>query len=400
MTITKSDPFELAESEISPMAAPALMRRRLEKPVTEADRARVKVVERTTSVMRDAIYGDKTAQRRLTEAISTSDLVRWATGAALDRQIERTYPAIPAQWGKFFTPTTVRNFKPKSIAQLHDGTDHLRDIPELTRYPMAKGSSLGEYFIQVGKTGLRYGWSWEAMLNDDLDQLMAVVRQFPQYAVNTEDMKALSLMYNLTTGAPATAFFNATNKNLGTMVLNRTNLLRVDRFLSTKRDPDLGGIIVFQSKMLVVGPALELVARSLLEATQIETTLADGSKITRSNPLAGKFELVVDEKRPGTSWMVIPKPGTAARQPFWFAKLVGYETPDLRYRNNQGRALGGGDLAPSEGSFDDDSIEYRVRHVMGVATGDPTLTYASDNTGGTTEPTGMPTAADVAAMLS
>ena len=89
------------------------------------------------------------------------------------------------------------------------------------------------------------------------------------------------------------------------------------------------------------------------------------------------------------------KPGTTAKAPTWFAHLTGYETPDYRYANNQGRAMGGGDLGPDEGSFLNDSIEYRARHICGAATGDPALTYASDNTGGATEPVGMPTVADV-----
>jgi hypothetical protein len=38
-------------------------------------------------------------------------------------------------------------------------------------------------------------------------------------------------------------------------------------------------------------------------------------------------------------------------------------------------------VAPEEGSFDDDSVYYRVRHITGAATGDPTFTYASDGLG-------------------
>jgi hypothetical protein len=93
--------------------------------------------------------------------------------------------------------------------------------------------------------------------------------------------------------------------------------------------------------------------------------------------------------------MVMPKPGTTAKSPLWFATLTGYETPDYRYLNNQGKSMGGGDLGADDGSFDDDSVQYRARHICGAATGDPTLTYASDNTGGVTEPAGMPTVADV-----
>ena len=108
---------------------------------------------------------------------------------------------------------------------------------------MAQGGTGTEYFIQVAKTGIRYGWSFEARINDDLDQLMDVVRDFPNMAANTEDRKALGQIINLATGAPATTFFNAGNNNLGQMKLTRESLLRVQRFLRTKRDAYLGGII-------------------------------------------------------------------------------------------------------------------------------------------------------------
>lgn len=390
--------IEVAESfdTTHPGRSTAAIRKR-----TASDPERMQLLASTARLVNHAQEGSLRAAADLQEALSSNDLVRWATGALIDRQIEQGYAAIEKQWPKLFQRTTVRSFKPKPIGQTSLPGQSFYDIPELTEYPMARGGGLSEYFLQVGKTGIRYGWSFEARINDDLDQLMAVPNSFPDMAANTEDEKALSQIINLQTGAPATAFFNATNKNLGQMVLNRANLLRVDRFLSTKRDPVQQGIIPTGGRlMLVVGPALDLVARSLLEAQQIETTLQDGSKVTRSNPLAGRFTVVVNEKQPGTSWMVIPAPGSAKKSPLWVAFLQGYETPDYRYLNNQGKALGGGDLGVDDGSFDEDAIYYRARHIVGATTADPTLTYASDNTGGSTEPAGMPTVADVSAMLS
>ncbi len=77
----------------------------------------------------------------------------------------------------------------------------------------------------------------------------------------------------------------------------------------------------------------------------------------------------------------MPKPGTTIRAPFWFARLAGFETPDFRYKADQGRTIGGGDVVVTGGSFDDDTTWYRGRHIIGAASADPTLTYGSDNTG-------------------
>ena len=377
--------------------SPAAQRKR-----NAANPAVMEGVRRVAVMLDAALDGSLLARGHLYDAmaarevVSSSDItVPWALGVLIDRQIEQGYAAIEKQWPKLFTKTSVRNFRPKSIAQLNRGAQYFYDVPELTPYPMAQGGSGTEYFIQVAKTGIRYGWSFEARINDDLDQLMDVVRDFPNMAANTEDRKALGQIMNLATGAPATTFFNAGNNNLGQMKLTRESLLRVQRFLRTKRDPALGGIIPSGTLQLVVGPALEGLANAILSASRIELTRADGTKVVTDNPLAGAFEVTVNEKQIGSSWMVMPKPGTTAKSPLWFATLTGYEAPDYRYLANQGKSMGGGDLGPDDGSFDDDSVQYRARHICGATTGDPTLTYASDNTDGATEPTGMPTVADV-----
>ena len=370
--------------------SPAAMRKRT---CTHAETMRnVQAVARLLSAME---AGSARARLELAEAIGQNDLVAFATGVLIDRQIETAYTAIEKQWPKFFTRTTVRNFRPKSIAELHIGAQRFYDIPEFTPYPMAAPGGLSEYFIQAKKTGVRYGWSLEAQINDDLDQLMAVVREFPNMAANTEDDTALGLLINLTTGAPATAFFNAGNANLGQMKLGRESLLRVSRYLRTKRDPYQGGLIPAGTLQLVVGPALEDLAKAVIGASRQVLTRVDGTKVETDNPLVGKFELVVNDKQVGASWMVLPKPGTTIKAPTWFANMVGFETPDYRYLNNQGRAMGGGDIDPSEGSFADDTVQYRARHIFGAAVADPVLTYASDNTGGVTEPALMPSVADV-----
>jgi hypothetical protein len=74
---------------------------------------------------------------------------------------------------------------------------------------------------------------------------------------------------------------------------------------------------------------------------------------------------------------VLPLP-SAPRPAFYSGFLAGYEAPDLRYKNDQGGRLGGGAIPANEGSFDDDTIYFRVRHVHGAAFGDPKFTYASD----------------------
>jgi hypothetical protein len=89
--------------------------------------------------MLDAADGSMSARATFYEALSSNDLVAFATGVLIDRQIERGYTEIEKQWPKFFTHTTVRNFKPKSIAELHLGAQSFYDIPDADPLPLPQG---------------------------------------------------------------------------------------------------------------------------------------------------------------------------------------------------------------------------------------------------------------------
>lgn len=369
------DLVELIEAEAAHGKTPAAYRAQLKQPhVLEAAKS-------IAFLMKHTREGSKVARLKLEEAITTSDIGTFASGMLIDREMLQNYQAAPTQWTKFLTPTTVKSFKPKYMSELVLGSQVFKDVPERTAYPMAKGPTLGEYPIQVGKTGLLWGFSFEAQVNDDIDQLLMVPQQMPQMATDTEDDRGLRLMVNLETGALNTGFFNADNGNIGTLVLNSTNLETVLTSLRTKRDPNTGAIIPVGRLQLVVGPALENTAKRLQAVTQYQVSDGAGGYRFEPNPLAGQFDVVVNEKQIGSSWIVMPKPGSTIRAPFWFARLQGYETPDFRYKADQGRAIGGGDIVVTAGSFDDDTTWYRGRHIIGAAAGDPILTYGSDNTG-------------------
>jgi hypothetical protein len=80
-------------------------------------------------------------------------------------------------------------------------------VPELTAYPGASYLTREYSPSSVAKFGRQFGFSWEAMINDDLDELMQIPGTFAQAAGLTEDNAALAIIADVTTGAPNTAFF-------------------------------------------------------------------------------------------------------------------------------------------------------------------------------------------------
>lgn len=317
--------------------------------------------------------GDARGAIAVNEALSTSDLFRSVTGDVLDRELLARYTEVPAQWSQWARRTTVRNFKPKKLVDLLGGRTALDEVPELTEYPESDYDS-NEYEISVKKFGRRFGYSWEASVNDDLDELRTIPESFAQAARITEDKAANALLVTAA-GAPNPDFFNAGNSNAPVaQALTFENLAAAVTTVSTRTDSD-GELVVPDQLILEVGPAQEMEARRIINATEIRIT--SGSRTTlEPNYLRGVITLVVNKRLPGLSWYVLPAPNTG-RPAFAVAFLVGHETPDLRQANEAGNRMGGGAVAPGEGSFNEDAVYYRVRHVVGGATVDPIHTFAA-----------------------
>lgn len=374
MTIkTLSEAFGLSEDGTLRGNGPTARRRAL----AENDDA-FRVYKQAESLVRDAYAGDVIARARVNEAITSSDLFKDAVAQLLDIEMLGQYQTADKQWNKFAKDTKVRNFKPKTLRALVGTNYSLPKVPEHTAYPIAKGLDRKDQFIKVAKFGERYGYTMEARVNDDLNELQEVPGQWAQVAARTEDDAAIEALANPVTGAPNTAVFNASNGNLGTGLLTADNLQAAWTTLTTKRDLS-GRLMTAPALQLVVGPALQFTAQRLIGAQWIRYTDANGKVVEESNPFAGT-KLTVLANLPGSAWFLLPVP-TAVRPAFYVAFLTGFETPEIRQKADAGQSLGGGQLSGDAGSFDEDTIWFRVRHIVGAAAGDPTFTWASDGQG-------------------
>lgn len=370
--INVAETFGLTDDQT--LAGPSPLTRRNYSP-----RRRQAIVEAAT-LWKRVFDGDIRAAVQVKEALSTSDLFVSATGDVLDRELLSQYAAVTAEWAGFATRTLVRNFKPKKMVDIMGGRVILERVPELTAYPGAVADNR-EFSIQVAKFGRQFGFSWEAQINDDLDELQQIPGTFAQAAGMTEDNAVFEKLFDLTTGAPNTAFFknytgdaipgpNTTPVTGGTATLTQANLQSAVEAVTTRKDHQ-GNLVPAGRLILVVGPAQQFAARAILNTTEIRDV--SGSRTTiRQNDLAGAVDLVVLDRLPGLAWFILPAPNQAGRPALAAAFLRGFETPDIRQKNG-----GGVNVSPDQGDFDDDSIRYRVRHVTGAAALSPMHTFAS-----------------------
>lgn len=330
-----------------------------------------------------ALTGDRRAAITLEEKFSTSDFPI-LFGDILDRQLLAEYKEVPSVWRQFARSTPVVDFRPKKLIDFFGGKGALEDVPELSPYP-ARAKSEADYELTVKKKGARFGISWESRINDDLDGLSRLPEDLARAARYTEDRLATSLIAG--TSGPNSAFFNGGNGNQlsGNPALTIDSLEAALTHVGNRRDPD-GNPIFVDSYLLVVPRALKVTADQILAAREVRIVQGTNELLT-NNWATGSFTSVVNPwldvistSNGATSWYVLPAP-SSDRPAVTLGFLRGHEVPDLRQAWSNSQRVGGGDVPADEGSFDDDSIQYRVRHVVGGTTIDPIATVASNGTG-------------------
>lgn len=320
-------------------------------------------------------------QAILQEAFTTDDFPV-LLGAAFQTEAMDSQKDAVREYEAFTFSTTVSDFRPKRLVDLF-GKTYFEDVNEGEEY---KGDTLDEtdVEIQVGKTGRAYGLTWELQLSRDFSDLANFPRLLGNGAINTENRKIFSLMVGAT-GLNA-AFFGTVDD----AVLSAESLQAAIEGLAQRlnhRDE----LVDVSNVVLVVPPALQFRAQQILNAQEIEIQNTDGAVVTRTkqaNPFRGlvtlqvsrEFALLNGTANASTSWAVLP--GRSTDNPAVVkASLVGHEGVDIRVKRDQGERVGGGAIAPSEGSFKDDTIWFRGRHVVGASQGFAEVAYGSTGAG-------------------
>ena len=352
----------------------------------------------------DALRGDRMAQLRVKEGISTSDFPVQLQ-PYLNRILLEQYAALPKVWDRFATKLTLDDFRPQKYFQFkfdqnnipndNGGTAFvegaLPNVGEYDEYPSLSFSA-SEQQVSLKKSGERIRFSWESIVNDNnFGVLERLPLELALHAAGLEDMEATRQL--VSTSGLNTTNFNTTNQNLGsvangaglnpTLTINNLQLAMNAVNLQTYNGRPITPV---QRWTLVVSPALEMTARNILSVTEIRTTSGSDVQI-HGNPIAGRVDVVVNQwltrlnSSAGLYWFLIPAPAVSLNPSIVLSFLRGYETPELRVKSEGGMLLGGGEVPMRDGSFDNDDFQMRIRH---LATGGflvPAGTFASTSAG-------------------
>lgn len=321
---------------------------------------------------------------QLQEAMTTDDFPL-LFGDALSRELLAGYQDTPTTWQNYAARRTVNDFREHKLNAIDGGEGRLAEVGEREEYEETSLSE-SEFGLTVAKFGRRMSFSWEMLINDQLNAFgpSSVTRRFGRAARRTEEFKAAELFVDA--DGPHDSLYTAGNGNIvtGNPALSRNALQTGLQIMAEQTDAD-GEPITIEAVELVVPPALQLTADEITSTTQIRITDADGNvQVISGNGVAANLRTSVNHyistiatTNGDTTWFLFANPNRG-RPAIALGFLRQHEQPEIFERLPNSRRVGGGeDLV----DFETDAKDYKVRHVAGGARVEPKATVASNGTG-------------------
>ena len=331
----------------------------------------------------------------LKEAMSTSDFPL-LFGDIIDRGMLGKYREWTPTWPAIAGVRTVRDFRNVKDFDITGGETPLGLVEEGEPYPERKlDEAKAEWAVK--KYGAMMPFLWEAFINDDFQALADVPERFARAARRTEERFVTDLWIDA--NGPDAAVYTGGNKNIINIAngaaTNNPALSIVglqDGFTVLSRAVDSEGEpILIEMVTLAVPPALQIVAENILNAIQIELVEVGGTanqKLIARNWMKSKLKLAVMPYIPNiavtangnTTWGLFADPASG-RPALRVGRLRGHEEPQLFMKSPNAVRVGGGEVSPFDGDFENDSIEYKIRDVLGGTVIDAKMTVASNGSG-------------------
>lgn len=343
-----------------------------------------KIEERSTKrqieaakLLHNALAGDLRAKVMLQEGISSSDIPA-VLEPAINVIFLAQYAAEQVVWDQIADEYTADNFgtirfgdfqvDPSAIVsgsgeEFIDGG--LPRVGEYEEYPAVAftATPLDKEFDK--KYGVRARMSWESLRRiGNFDMIGQMTSKFAQYAARQEDI-ALAKLFVTSAGTVGEGF---SGKDLSGMPPLSLQALE-DAMADSRTDTVGGNRVIAPRYKLVYGTSLAMTVRNLFAIQQIERTNGSETQILNPSFITSPFTPIefnaLDTVSGGQTddwWFVIPD--ISVRPYFWEVFLSGARTPLISIKDNGHFTLAGGEVPVRDGSFDEDDIQTRIRHVV------------------------------------
>ena len=274
---------------------------------------------------------------------TTSDFPNLLANVA-SKRLQMGFGMESRTWLPLVSSTRIaQDFKPMS-SPAFGGGPALEEIDELGSYNMAKTAERGETFT-VKKYGKKWGYSWEAMLADDLSAFDKTPANMGANAARKEnDVVWTDLIIGNVVGGDGNALFdnaNHANDTTAASPLTIANLGAAQKKLMDQTGLDAEQLNLIPS-FLIVGTADYVLAQQL-------TRSISPDQFGNVNPFAGGgLTVIVDPRISFDGWYLTTSP--TQTETLEIARLAGMDGPSIETRPG----------------FDVDGLEIKVRHIFGA----------------------------------
>ncbi|NCU25484.1 hypothetical protein EOM86_02050 [Candidatus Nomurabacteria bacterium] len=340
----------------------------------------------------NGVVNGKMPSHLLSEAMGTSDFPI-LLGDNLSSRLLGAYNEAPSTYQTWcYINRNVRDFRTQYLKYLNTG-NLLERVKEGQKGPEISVPEEGRYHYAVETYEESMKFSWEMLVNDDLNAFQSLPSTLGQDAKNTVEKFATGLLVDA--AGPHASFFKSESGqvNLITNKLNADGLRAGVKAFRAIRKPD-GSPMNTTPAILAVAPALEETAKDLLGASNLmfanlntANSKQVGFTLQNSNRFGGLQLCVLDwlpnivtaDGPDDESWFLLgdPNQGRGAFE-MGFLRGIG-DQPLVLKKKADAEVMGGVEAAI--GDFDSRSFEYKVTHVFGGCQKDWRFAVGSNGSG-------------------
>jgi len=309
-------------------------------------------------------------------------------GDTIDRVLLAKYRAIDSDWRSYIHVASVMDFRDVKRFKAGRGGGILGVLQPGEAYKADKPSE-AKYSYAVEKRGSVRNIFWEALINDDLGALAETPDDFAYRARQTEAYVAAGLylaaggvntdLYKTNHSFTTEAGTTTTYSNSFQHGISAAALAYILGQMGNYPD-DSGGGLPFSNDPIHLVVATREMQFKAEQIVNSPTVMAVGATDDRNIPTISILPDQIRSRMQVHYEPMIRMWDTVNYQTRWFlfadlndghavevGFLQGYEDPQLFMRASAQLALGGGLASPMMGDFDTDSVDYKIRMVMGGA---------------------------------
>lgn len=339
---------------------------------------------------------DDEAQRALAESDEGSHLLE-GTGSPEGRadfpifmltiirhQMRQAFTRRASVWDQYMGIERAEDFRQNTVSQLN-GLTGMGPVPEFDEYPRIRSSEEMGPPYSVGKHGGIYEVTFEMVINDDANLILnRTPTELGRMSAAYVSQVAVALIESNPNWIDGQPFFGSTA---------RTGLPNGNEFTGAGAEPTEDNLVTIIEQMVgttdTEGFPIDITPSNILthsnrvrlnfkrimrsQETGVQVTNPSGTSVDKGtlNPLAG------DDLLPGSiivepyfkdpnDWILL---ADVSRPAFVIAFLRDQRQPFIGMMRSAIESVGGG--ADDPYTMDFDTLPYKIRHVFGVALGDP-----------------------------